>query len=521
MVSALVLLAAATTLQQGGVPEVTAGNPIVAIAVVRHDVFDTDQPGTRSWPYRAANALHFLTHERFIRSQLLFQVGDPLVPELLAESARILRSYGFLNPVTITARPAAGGCEVVVETHDQWTTEVGLNYGQYGNRSHAGFSLSEQNLLGWGKELLLDLEWEDERDTVTIRYKDPVFLGRRLKLEVGRCNATDGSLDKIVLESPFFSLATPRAAGVLWERGNRKEWLYAAGDKAVSGAVDERTFDLWGGLRLPGPAGVTQRLIVGVFQRSADYGSWQWEDGRPFEAPEDLDLAGVRVGIERQPTRWTVVNGLKGWQRQEDVALGPAGEVSLGLSLPVFGADRQRLLLGGQGSTAWLVGGWYSWALVAFSGRIESSRWVNGLTHVEAGIARTGPQGWRARVAADLGHELDRDRQITLGADTGLRGWDPDTFDGTSRVVANLEWRKRLTGEVLHLGIFGMTCFADAGRTWDARVGEPTYRWHADVGVGLLVELTRASIVRIIRVEVALPDDGRGAVFLATGSSLF
>ena len=209
--------------------------------VVRHDVFDTDQPGTRSWPYRAANALHFLTHERFIRSQLLFQVGDPLVPSLLEESARILRSHGFLNPVTITARPAADGCEVIVETRDQWTTEVGLNYGQYGDRSHAGFSLAEQNFLGWGKGLLLDLESEDERNTVTVRYKDPMFLGRRLKLEIGRSNATDGSLDKIALESPFFSLATPRAGGVLWERGDRTEWLYAAGEKAVSGAVDERT----------------------------------------------------------------------------------------------------------------------------------------------------------------------------------------------------------------------------------------------------------------------------------------
>ena len=227
------------------------------------------------------------------------------------------------------------------------------------------------------------------------------------------------------------------------------------------------------------------------------------------------------MGIERQPTRWSVVNGLKGWQRQEDVALGPTWDASVGLSLPVFGADRERLLLNARGSSAWLVGSWYSWATLAVSGRLESSNWVNGLTHFETGIARTGPQGWRARVAAELGHELDRDLQVTLGADTGLRGWDPDTFDGTSRVVANLEWRKRLTGEVLHLGIFGMTCFADAGKTWGARVGEPTYRVHADVGAGLLVELTRASIVRIIRVEVALPDDGRGPVFLATGSSLF
>jgi len=113
MLLATVLMATALT---AGAPEVPPGTPIVAIRIVRHDIFDTDDPETSSWPYRWANALHVLTREQFIRSMLLFRVGDKLDPALLEESARLLRFTEFLSPVNITTHPAPGGAEVVVAT---------------------------------------------------------------------------------------------------------------------------------------------------------------------------------------------------------------------------------------------------------------------------------------------------------------------------------------------------------------------------------------------------------------------
>jgi hypothetical protein len=41
------------------------------------------------------------------------------------------------------------------------------------------------------------------------------------------------------------------------------------------------------------------------------------------------------------------------------------------------------------------------------------------------------------------------------------------------------------------------------------------------VGGGLLVEITRASLVRILRLELAYPDRGKGPVFQLTSDSLF
>lgn len=503
------------------VPEVEPGTPIVAIRVVRHDVFDVQDPATSAWFYRWAVALHVLTRERFIRSLLLFRVGDALDPPVLAESERLLRANGFLQPVTITAHAVAGGAEVVVETHDQWTTLLGTSAGVLGNRHHVGISFEEDNLLGWGKQLLFAFDSSTERTTRLFKYTDPLVLGTRWQLAAAHTANSDGTSDQLTVAYPFFALATPRAAGVSWQRGDNTEWLYVAGEKAVAGTLVERGFRLWAGHRLPFDGGTTQRLTLALFKDKRRYSGWHWLAGGSYPTPEDVDLAGIEIGWQLQVDRWRVLRGFRVFQRQEDVQLGPAAYVSIGFSGTAFDGDRQRLPFSGGLSVASLRGRQFSWLNASVSGRFEQGAFADTVTHLEVGTSLTGTAGWRGRLALDLGHELGLDRQLTLGALTGLRGWNPDYFDGTSRAVANLEWRRQLTGELLHLGVIGMIVLADVGRTWNGRVGPDTGGWRSDVGVGLHIEPTRASLVRVIRVEVAKPLGPERAVFLATSESLF
>jgi len=518
MLASVVLCATAAALAG---PGAASAPRIVAITVVRSDVFDLADPATSSWPYRAANALHVVSREPFIRSLLLFSLGDAADPALLLESERVLRSTGFLSPVTITTRPARGGVEVVVTTRDQWTTEVSANLGIAGNQRKAGLTLTEQNFLGYGKRIEGVWRTDEERDSLTAIYHDPLLLGTRWTLDAAFSDTSDGSGERLRLERPFYALATERAGGVEWRRDDLVEYLWAAGDKRVSGAADLRTLRVWGGVRLPAGERGASRLTAGLFADRARFSSWSYLDGRGYPTPADRDLAGVEVGFEHQSDRWEVLQGLRAWSRQEDVPLGPNWRVSLGASLPALGGESGRLryssdlVLGARRKAQ------YSWFLAALGGRLDHGRAADAVLHAEFGTARTGAQGWRARVAADLGHRLDGERQLALGADTGLRGWDPQTFDGTSRAVANLEYRRRLTGEVLHLGIIGMTLFADAGRTWRPRVGADTDGVRLAAGAGLAIEITRAAIVRIVRIEVGFGDDGTGPLLLVTGGSLF
>jgi hypothetical protein len=504
-----------------GAEDVAPGTPIVAVRIDRHDVFDLVDPATSAWPYRWADGLHILTREEFIRSLLLFRAGDRVDPVQLAESELILRATGFLNPVNISARPVPGGAEVLVETHDQWTTGVNVSFGISGDRRHAGFGLSEDNVLGMGKSLLFDVTSGPERTSTTFRYKDITFLHGRWQLELEHQSSSDGSTDHLNVQYPFFSLTTPRAGGVDWRRGESRMYLWSETQKRVEGVDSARSWEVWGGLRLPGSSIRTNRLIVGAFGERAIFSDWRSLDGPTYPQPKDRNLVGPEVGWDHRTFRWKLVQGFRAWLRQEDLPLGPNWTITTGLSLPLLGGDGVRLRYHGTFESGQFAGRTYTWQRVDLSGRFEGGGFANAVTHLEVGGAITGSAGLRVRVAADLGYSLDGERQLTLGADTGLRGYDPNTFDGTSRVVTNLEWRHRLTGELLHVAAIGLTGFADAGKTWAARVGPSTEGWRGDVGAGILMELTRASLVRILRFEVAFPDRGGRPVFLITTDSLF
>ena len=272
------------------------GTPIVAVRLERHDIYDLDDPATSALPYRWVNALHALTREGFIRSLLLFEVGDPLDPLALAESELILRRTGFLNPVTISARPAPGGAEVVVETHDQWTIDVDVSYDVSGDRKRSGGSISDDNLLGWGKSVSFGMESDPDRDSMELGYKDRTVLGSRWQVDLKYTDSSDGSESFLRVQYPFFALRTPRAGGVEWRQLDSVEYLWSDATRRVSGAADRRNFEVWFGMRLPGESIRTDRLIAGVFGEQARYGAWRRDDGTPYPQPVNRDLLGPVVG---------------------------------------------------------------------------------------------------------------------------------------------------------------------------------------------------------------------------------
>jgi len=497
------------------------GTPIVAITLVRNNIFDTDTPETSAWPYRLANAIHIMSRESFIRQFLLVHVGDLLDRARLAETERVLRATGVLSPVFVTVRSAPGGAEVVVTTTEEWTLQVGGSAGKVGNRNHASFAIVEENLFGTGRKLKFEIGNDGERSQTRLKISDPLLFGTRWRASAEHADASDGSTDGLDLNYPFFALATPRAGGGAWRRQSSEVYLYSLGEQAVAGRVHRRELRIWGGLRLPGSSDRADRLTLGLASERASFSDWHWDDGRPFPAPADRIMQGVEMAWEHQRDRWQVLSGFRGWARQEDIPLGPNWRVASFVSLPAFGADQPRVRTDATVFLARLDGRRYSWLQAATAGRIEDGRLNQSITSIEAGVADCAPTAIRIRLAADIGHNLDREGQLTLGADVGLRGWDPGTFDGTSRAIGNLEARHRLTHEFLALFVLGGEAFVDIGRTWGARIGPGTDGWRADAGLGLLVEVTRASTVRLLRAEVAWPDHGGRPLFLITTSALF
>jgi hypothetical protein len=237
------------------------GQPIVRIVFARYDIFDTSKPETSQWFYRAANSLHIISKESFVRSRLLLKEGD-LFHGACEESARTLRALGFINPVLITARRVDGGVEVTVETHDQCTLNVGGSFGVAGGREDWGIEFQEKNFLGLGKKLELEYASDVERSETAIGYYDPNIMGTWWQSELRYADRSDGFRELVRLERPFYALATPRAMGGIWDRDHRVDYLYSEGETVVSGPQQSEIAGVWYGFRLPAGA-VTRRITPG------------------------------------------------------------------------------------------------------------------------------------------------------------------------------------------------------------------------------------------------------------------
>jgi len=498
------------------------GLPIVAIHVDRNKIFDTSDPKTSAWFYRWANALHIVSKENFIRSMLLFTEGDPYSASSAAESARILRRLGIINPVEIRARRVAGGVEVEVETHDRWTLQIGAQAGLFGSRSSFSLDLEENNLAGWGKGAGVAYGRDNERNTWSYRYFDPNVFSSRWRVLLVHLNSSDGSRDEVRVDRPFYSLATPWTWGVEVSQEDLLEHLYSESESVVSGRRESENARLWGGARLPGKGNVTRRLVAGWLHRRDLYSDWEWEaEGSPYPIPEDLIVDGPMISFEQIVDSFNVVKGFRGWTAQEDVAFGPNFALTTVFSSPAFGGDHKRWLTAGGAHVARRRGDWLFLGDLWFSGRLEQGEVRNLVTGFQVGAAQLGTRGWQVRLLAENSRNLDLNRQLTLGADIGLRGWDPDYFDGTGRALLNLQWRRLLWEEVLGLFSVGVVVFGDAGATWDPRVGRDTDGIRLDAGVGLLFDLAHLSRSNLLRVDVAMPDDGSGPTITVSTSTMF
>jgi hypothetical protein len=498
------------------------GRPIVRIVVDRHNIFDTDDENTSGWAYRAANSMHLVSREGFIRSMLLFAEGDPYSADLAEESARLLRGLGLMEPVYITAEDVEGGVEVRVETHDRWTLHASVDFSLQGNRSDFGVRFKEQNFLGYGLELRTRYSSDEERDSIEFGFIDPNVRGSRWRVALLYADTSDGFEQRARVERPFYSLDTTRAWGGEWLDWQLDEFLYAGSDARVTGRVDRRGARAWWGFRVSEQRRTTRRLTVGFDARETRFTDWRWvDDDRPYRPPEDRTVAGPRLTYEQIADRFVVLRAFRGWKAQEDVALGPNLNLGATVSAPVFGGDRSRVLLDGQASIRRRAGQWIVLGDVIGEGRIEDGGLVNGVLGVQFGAVQLGERGWQFRLRADVSRELDENRQLTLGTDVGLRGWSPDTFDGSSRAVVNLQWRRQLVEDLFEVATLGVVVFADAGQTWSPRIGPGTDGVRTDIGVGMLGDLSRIGIASLLRLEVALPDDGSGVTVTLTSSSLF
>lgn len=471
------------------------------------DVFSQEE-AARGWPYRAARALHFRTRESTIRKFLLFHEGDPLDPDLLAETERQLRSQNYLKRASVQALPGHDGvADVEVTTQDTWTTEPRLAVARSGGVNTFGASILERNLLGTGRKLKFSYDDDVDRIRRWFEFQDPHFVRPYVNAAAIHSFNSDGHEDYLSLSRPFPSAAAPWAAGAGYENTRLQDRIYVSGRLASLFGETHRMASGEVAAALTATPEEARRLAAG-FRVIRDRFQPLSADLSPL-VPPDRTFSYLTLRFESRRVRAAKVHYLNRDARYEDVDLGPRISLLGGVSPAFLGVPRTTGLvevqaLAGAGS----VRGALLTCRLAWSRRLGR---VTGNSLLQAelrGVHRFGGpfhQTLVSRVRLDAGWGLDPDQQFFADGDAGLRAYGLREYEGDKRVIVNLEDRLFLGRELLQLVAPGAAVFADLGTA--APPGQDL-RWKelkADVGLGLRLALPRASVHDMIRLDLAFP----------------
>ena len=527
----LLLVAAALPLvaqTSGGCP---AGR-ISAVVVINRSVFDPADPDVNDrlrWAYSLANRFHVATREEVIRREILIQEGDCYRPELVTDSERVLRAAGLFADVDVAARRQPdGSMRVLVDTRDDWSTRVEAQMGSAGDGWVREFALRDNNAFGWGRDVSAYYRRRWDKSVYGFSYATPQLFDTRWDGSISVAKTTTGFLFSESFAYPFVG---DRGRWAFRQQAQHFDHFFefvAPSDSGMIGVLlpeRRRTFDVGGVYRMG------RRRNLTLFG-AALAGEWIgypsgprlanrepnsiWADSL-LPLPVQLDsISSLRLMLlaGKRQIRFTPAHGLNTLNGTEDIRLGVEAELGIGRTLPAWSSRPDLAVEVGLFAARELGRGWLGGGRLLLEGKrdlMEGARkeWSDVFGQVDGWaywkpapearstyvVGVSGAGGWNTTVPF----------QLTLGGNSGLRGYSRYVAPGGQRAVASFEQRTYWGWPLPHLFDLGSALALDVGKSWagDAPFGveSPVL---ANVAVGLRAALPPGS-PNTLRLDLGFP----------------
>jgi len=479
------------------------------IEIDNKDVFDKEDPKDNKALFRLADKLHVQTRRSVIRHQLLFRSGEHYSRHVMEESARILRSDRYFYDATVEpVRYHDGKVDVRVITRDVWTLDPGFNYGRSGGTNSTGVSLQELNILGTGSAVGIGHKSAVDRSESSVSFANTHAFGTWTAVNLNYAQLSDGSMRQAVINSPFYSLDTHHAGGVVAQSIDQSDHLYDRGrviDQFHDHSVYGQAYAGWSaGL----DQGWVRRWSAGLTYDERRFSTDATWSGLTV-LPQDRKFVYPWIRFDLLQDRYVTLENRDQIGRTEDFSLGAYVTAQLGWADSAFGSSRSAALFtlaAGRGAmptvnTTLLV-------TSVFTGRVEDGALRNGV--LDAAIRYYVQQSKNLLFFTTLrganGWRLDLENQLLLGGDNGLRGYPLRYQDGTGRALFTIEERYFTDWYPFRLFRVGAAVFADAGQTWgNAPLTAPNLGMLEDAGCGLRFGNARSGFGNVVHLDVAFP----------------
>lgn len=495
-----------------------------SIVIDNREIFDTSDPDYDAFIFKWANHLHIVTRQKVIAREVLLEVGEPYSSELAHETERNLR--GRLSIYDAWVRPEVLPDDrllVRVVTIDQWSLTGGVTVSQEGQDYEYEIGFDEDNFLGNNQTVsFYFVDPADEDTFLRGKFLDYRFYGRPFLLSAQYSGNDLDNFVGVTMGRPFYELSQSFAlTGDVLDFGGRTD-VYDD-DRRISETVYEGDqFRLEGAYRW----GEYKRktTITGNYKYRFQQVTDERFLGSGFEdsslviagRPEDSVYHEVVVGLGASNLDFSVARGIDAFDVTEDITLGHSMLALIGRATSANGVVNDQAGL--QFATGWEFGS----NLLLFGG--SARMWFDE----DEVIRRTGLLRFRAysrpsrfvTIATRADHTIDRRRTdanpLTLGGETGIRGYNQYWRTGDRRLVVGVESRFMPTVQFLTV-LFGGAVFADAGRVWKADEAYDFSGFYGTIGLGLRISFERTSKSQMVRIDLAWSEAEGWRLSVGTG----
>ena len=402
------------------------------------------------------------TDEQVIRRELLFAAGDVLDSTRVAETARNLRRLLFIGAVHIRSLDHPDGVEVTISVEDLYSRALSpLISGQIDELSFGVVAL-DYNFRGRGQRLRLGLEdraisgpWAE------LLFAEPRLGNSRRALAAQLAAGAEGHAHALTFSRPFATLADRRAYGFSLFSQQAVQRLYTEGQLATRYQDELDGGRLWLTRSYGAQTKVRPSVQLQVTHRRFTASS---DDGY---APSDRTRVAPSVGLLVWRPRYKRARYIRDLGPLEDLQTGSWLSLRWGLAHRSLGSDRtfsfyQAHLAPRFEPTK------RSYAELTFftsTYRGEGKFYnlfasASAIAYLRLGVAHS----LALRTSWEALHRSEDADQLLLGLARGLRGYAPRRYDGTRRVLFNLEARPTLVRRPWYT-LAGAT-FVDCGAAW-------------------------------------------------------
>lgn len=312
-----------------------AGKKVGKIRIQQLDVFgptllDTSKHAI-TWIEKTGNGLHAKTTEKKLRKQLLFNPGDALDPQLMAENEKIFRDLPYIQDVEIVvshSKSTQDEVDVLVVVQERF--EYGINGSLVPSPTEV--EIVNKNMFGSGHQFTANLDYHPTEKPIwgsSANYEISDFGAKFIKSRFGYTNTFRKRGWNVLLDKKFIASTIDWAGGFSVERTFEDYYQTPYSYTKLSTASSYLYLDTWYGHFIKNDdisSSLGNMIVAGRYLHQNYYNGTSNYHGNSFFRDHDFILG--TFGVSK---RYLFKNKqIYGFGITEDIPYGRYAEVAIG-----------------------------------------------------------------------------------------------------------------------------------------------------------------------------------------------